>query len=61
MENITRRNEILQNTIEMIDEFLHYGYTYDDFINQDYFTTKLLGKETIKELFAQRREYLSRQ
>lgn len=61
MENITRRNEILQNTIAMIDDFLYYGYTYDDFINQDYFTTKLLGKETIKELFTQRREYLSRQ
>ena len=61
MENIARRNEILQNTIAMIDDFLYYGYTYDDFINQDYFTTKLLGKETIKELFTQRREYLSRQ
>ena len=61
MENTTRRNEILQNTIAMIDDFLYYGYTYDDFINQDYFTTKLLGKETIKELFTQRREYLSRQ
>ena len=60
MENIARRNEILQNTVSMIDDFLYYGYTYDDFINQDYFTTKLLGKETIKELFAQRREYLSR-
>ena len=61
MENITRRKEILQNTISMIDDFLHYGYTYDDFINQYYFTTKLLDKETIKELFAQHREYLSGQ
>lgn len=53
--------DLLDTAISMINDYLYYGYTYNDFINQDYNITKILGKNTIKALFKQQTNYLSKQ
>lgn len=53
--------DLLHTAISMVNDYLYYGYTYNDFINQHYNITETLGENTIKALFKQQIEYLSKQ
>ena len=51
-------NNLEKIAIEMIDDYLYYGYGLKTWIEQDYDITKKLGLDKIKELFKKEVERL---